>query len=193
MKTVNAVILKVPDHVNTLTPKDRAVFLSAHARKAAQCSANLIFIDDFECKKSASGVPLPQNGFFWSISHKPGYVGGVVAESPLGIDIEKMKPVTDALKAKLASPQEWHLDKTIDPTTLFFRFWTAKEAVLKALGIGLKGFGQCKIKRILSSFRTQLSFQGTLWQVEHFFFDQHIASITIDNDPIQWVLNPASC
>lgn len=166
--------------------------MSGLARKAVQCSANLKDLGPFHTHKSYSGIPVPVKGHYWSLTHKPEYVGGVVAEKPVGIDLEHIKPVSMALRAKLASPQEWRLGSTLDPILLFFRYWTAKEAVLKASGVGLKGLGQCRVLDIPSIVQLRLTFCGALWEVSHFFFDNHIVSIVNPGFDIRWVLKSDS-
>ena len=58
----------------------------------------------------------------------------------MGIDIEQVRSVKDGVMAKIADEQEWALAGGKAPES-FFRFWTAKEAVLKAMGVGFTGLG----------------------------------------------------
>ena len=81
---------------------------------------------------------------------------------------------------------EWGLaDKT---ATTFFRYWTAKEAVLKAAGIGLKDLAKCRIIRILNDHHLDLDYGGQKWKVEHRFFNGHIASVIKNGFEIDWTI-----
>lgn len=185
-RTIYPVILAVPDAAKKLTPKERVQFLSGHARRAVEISAEKSRIPLGQLMQDERNAPLPFNGNFWSITHKPEYVGAVVAPSPIGIDIEKICARTKSLFEKTASDAEWALaDKT---ATTFFRYWTAKEAVLKAAGIGLKDLSKCRIVRISSDRHLDLEHDGHKWKVEHRFFDGHIASVTQNNFRINWTI-----
>mgnify|MGYP001099690516 CR=1 FL=1 len=63
-------------------------------------------------------------------------------DTPVGIDIERLKPLThlEKLCQRCLTHQESEtvLGLAIQPAThRFLRYWTAKEAVLKAMGLGL--------------------------------------------------------
>jgi len=83
-----------------------------------------------------------------------------------------VRPVRPGLMERITDAEERRL---ADPVTdlVFFRFWTAKEAVLKALGIGLRGLADCKIFRIVNETSLILSCHQTYWRVEHAFCDNH--------------------
>jgi 4'-phosphopantetheinyl transferase len=132
-------------------------------------------------------APLPCNGTFWSITHKTEYVGGVVAPSPIGIDIEKIYARTQSLFPKTASEAEWALaDKS---TATFFRYWTAKEAVLKAAGTGLKGLSRCRVIRIRDDHHLDIEYENKKWQVAHTYFEGHIASIVQNHFQVDWTIS----
>jgi len=181
------VILAVPEAVNKLTPKERVRFLSGHARRAVEISAEKSRIPLGELLQDERNAPLPFNGNFWSITHKPQYVGAVVAPSPIGIDIERISERAPSLFQKTASDAEWALADTT--ATTFFRYWTAKEAVLKAAGIGLKDLIRCRVVRILNDHHLDLEHNGKKWKVEHRFFDGHIASVIKNDFKIDWTIN----
>jgi len=186
--TIYPVILAVPAAVRKLPPKERVQFLREQARRAVEISAAKSRIPLGKLLQDERNAPLPFNGNFWSITHKPQYVGAVVAPSPIGIDIEEICERQESLFQKTASDGEWGLaDKT---ATTFFRYWTAKEAVLKAAGIGLKDLAKCRIVRILNGHRLDLEYGGKKWKVEQRFFNGHIASVIKNNFQILWMINP---
>ena len=130
-QSIYPVILPVPHAKKTLTGKDKVRFLSNFAREALKISAQYRGITLGELTKDENGAPVPKDGRHWSITHKSEYVAGVAAPYRIGLDIEKIKPCSQGLFNKTASDEEWQLWDT-DPQILFFRYWTSKEAVLKA-------------------------------------------------------------
>ena len=142
--TIFPVILAVPAANWQLKGREKTVSLSGHARRALQLSARKSGIILAELLKEENGAPLPFSGNYWSLTHKSDYVGGVVAGFRIGIDIERIRPIQKALYRKTANDDEWRLSGE-DPVQLFFRYWTAKEAVLKAAAVGLKDLTKCRV------------------------------------------------
>lgn len=90
------------------------------------------------------GKPFVKNsGLFFSYSYRTHF--GLLAiskHSEVGVDIEKMKPLQDAptFAAFSFSPKERDLIFASPPDRFqdtLFTFWTFKEAIIKALGVGL--------------------------------------------------------
>ena len=186
---LNPVILPVPEGVQKFKPRDRVLYLSRHARRALERSAAKSGIRAGELLKDANGMPQPFDGTFWSITHKTQYVGGVVAPTPIGLDIERIRDFSRGLFRKTAAEQEWALANTEEKSLLtFFRFWTSKEAVLKATGIGIKDLLKCKVRQILDERHLIIYYEGKDWLIEHFFYDRHIASIVQNSCCIDWTI-----
>lgn len=82
---------------------------------------------------------------FFNLSHSEGMAVLAVGEVPVGVDIEHIGPLhegvaeaffsADESRALAAMPRE-------DRVHAFYRCWTAKEALLKALGVGLSLSGK---------------------------------------------------
>lgn len=138
-----------------------------------------------EFLKSSEGVPEPDGSVYWSVSHKREYVAGVVAPYPAGIDIEKIRPCSSALISRVAEASEWELSTEI-PQIRFFRFWTAKEAVLKAEGVGFAGFSSCRIHSVESDSSLTLDYLTRRYRVEQIFFRGHLATVVCGGLPISW-------
>jgi len=139
-------------------------------------------------EKDERGAPLPVNGLWWSVTHKSDYVAGVVARQRIGIDVEKITPFSPSLLNKIVSPEERRLFSE-DPPTLFFRCWTAKEAVLKAEGKGLADMSRCRIEAVLSDTELAVVIHNTRWLVEHWFFNDHLAAVVKSGfGRVQWTL-----
>jgi 4'-phosphopantetheinyl transferase len=190
-RTLFPVILAVPDEVRGVQPKDRVVYLSRHARRALKLAARKSEVRLGELVKDDNGVPQPFDGIHWSISHKTRYVCGVVAPLPIGIDIERVRDFSAGLYQKTATDEEWALaDMETDSVMAFFRYWTAKEAVLKATGIGIKDLLKCRVNHIIDDMHLQIQYDGQDWLIEHFIFNDHVASIVKSDFQIQWIINP---
>ncbi|MBW2619724.1 MAG: 4'-phosphopantetheinyl transferase superfamily protein [Deltaproteobacteria bacterium] len=179
------VILPVPDKEQQLKGREKVSFLSKHAREALEISAKKSHIKLSELKKDEKGVPLPFNGHYWSLTHKLKYVAAVIAPAPIGIDIEKIRPCSKALFKKTAHDNEWELSDT-DPFILFYRYWTSKESVLKASGTGIKDLSKCRIIQIIDDNHLVIDYRNQEWLIEHFYFDEHIASIVKNDFDVEW-------
>jgi 4'-phosphopantetheinyl transferase len=187
--TLYPVILPVPEEVRGYKPRDRVTFLSGHARKALGLCARKSGISLGELKKDQDDVPLPVDGVYWSLTHKAEYVGGVLSSQPVGIDIEKIQPCSRGLFRKTAGDAEWALaDQTTDEFTVFFRYWTSKEAVVKASTMGIKDLLKCRIHQIVDDHHLEIDYLNKRWKIEHFYFDGHIASIVQNNFTIEWTI-----
>jgi len=182
------VILGVPDGIQTLSPRERVKFLSGHARAALAMSANFSRASLDELKKDPDGVPLPSNGYFWSLTHKPLFVGAVVSARPVGLDIEQIKPFHPGMYKKVAVETEWTLS-TGNRFFLFYRFWTSKEAVIKTHGTGLRDLLKCRVVEILDEKRLIIEYDGKPHYIEHRYFSGHIASIVETDSQVCWHLD----
>lgn len=89
---------------------------------------------------TADGEPLPLQFNLAHSSHRA--MLAVAAAGEIGIDIEKIRPVKslDGIVAKHFSPLERAAFQALpqeERLQAFFRVWTRKEAVVKAIGTGL--------------------------------------------------------
>lgn len=109
----------------------------------------------------------------------------------LGIDIEIINRKTDALALakRFFSPVEFQYlqaQSTEKQLTDFVRFWTAKEAYLKALGIGLQG----GLDQVVISLTDQPSFQNSdakNWTLKTFQPNvNHWGAIAVNTNPCEF-------
>ncbi|WP_319408211.1 4'-phosphopantetheinyl transferase superfamily protein [uncultured Desulfosarcina sp.] len=184
--TIFPVILTVSEADQRLSGRDKVKALSRLARSALMksCEKSGLHLNSFP--KNQKGVPLPVGGVHWSVTHKSDMVGGVASTSPVGMDLETIRPVSDALLAKVASEDEWKLVGG-NRQNNFFRFWTAKEAVLKAVGKGMAGLSRCRVAAIADDTYMTLTYDETRWPVAHYWFDDHVAALTARHFSVSWI------
>jgi phosphopantetheine--protein transferase-like protein len=74
----------------------------------------------------------------FSLSHCPEAVAAAVADTPVGIDIERMRHPSEALLRRVMNEQEQlQIQKAKQQDEMFIRLWTRKEALLKKNGTGI--------------------------------------------------------
>lgn len=191
---LHVVIQKVATGLDAQPIPERMETLSLLARQTARASAGLSRLELPEFPKSEKGVPLPCGDVYWSLTHKPAYVGGVAALAPVGVDLEFMRPIAMKIYDRIATNKEWQLaiNAGLDSRRGFFMFWTAKEALLKRLGVRqgfYKGLTDCLVEEINDdNTMTILSCDRKFYQVRYFEFDGHLAAICADNDNVDWHL-----
>ncbi len=100
-------------------------------------------------EKDERDAPRPSNGWHWSISHTSlgdqGLVAAAVSRSPVGVDVEAIALPSQEVAERTLGPQERRLFEKGDAALTFAQAWTAKEAVLKKLGLGLMAFSKVQI------------------------------------------------
>jgi len=184
--TLFPVIMPVVEPTHRLSGERKLDHLSRIAREALMLSAERTGVTLTELRQDKNGAPCPVSGNYWSVSHKPKYVAAVVSRARTGIDIEETKPRTESLFAYLAGDEEWKLTRKSWHT--FFRYWTAKEATLKAIGIGIAGLKTCRVVSIPDESHIILDYKGQTFIVEQIRHDNHIASVVKDDNQIEWVI-----
>ena len=184
--TIYPVILNVPHAKQALKGREKVRFLSEFAREALGRSAARLGVALPRLEKAENGAPLPVDGVHWSVSHKSRYVAAVAAPRPVGIDIEQIRPVKEGLADRIADPQEWHLFSG-DRQTAFFCCWTAKEAVLKAAGVGIAGLDDCRIISVEGPDRLMAVFRETTWRVGFHHFRRHLTAVAANGLRPSWI------
>ena len=131
-------------------------------------------------------------GVHWSISHTIAYVAAVAAGRPIGIDVEGIKELDLNVMKRIASSDEWALNtQPIDHFSC--RLWTAKEAVLKANGVGLAGLSACRIEEVVDDTELRLSYRGASWSASHFLeLAGFIATVSEPGRLVEWIVESSS-
>ncbi len=125
----------------------RATALAALAEAARTSGAQL-----GKLEKDARDAPLPSNGWHWTLSHTSlgnlGLVAAAVSRNPVGIDAEAVETPRPEIIEQALSKAERRLFRAEDEAIAFTRAWTAKEAVLKKLGLGLMSLSEVRIEDV---------------------------------------------
>ena len=107
-----------------------AVYLFRHALQAETGIINLDYMKD------ERGKPyIPGTNLHVSISHSKAGIACVIAEFPVGIDIEEVSRMKLMLARKICTPAELaQFDETECKQDFLCRLWTLKEANYKICG-----------------------------------------------------------
>ena len=102
---------------------------------------NQLFLDNFNLKHlkyTKYGKPFLDNKIDFSISYSNESVFlGFILNGIIGIDVEKQMKTDYSVYKDFFTKREWDLiTSNAFPESIFFRLWTRKEAVAKALGYG---------------------------------------------------------
>ena len=189
--TLFPVILPVIEDISKLPGKEKVALLSRVSREALKLSAEKSGVIVGELYKDENDVPIPFSNYYWSVSHKPKYVAAVISNNKIGIDIEEIQPRSESLFSYVATGEEWELSQEKSWDTLF-RYWTAKEATLKAIGIGISGLKTCRIISVPDEGHIILDYQNRLFKVEQLRYKNHIVSVLKDKNKIKWII-PEGC
>ena len=182
------VVLAVPDAVADRCGRDRHRQLQTLARQAVLRAAKRAghLLERFD--QDPNGAPRPWGGIFWSLSHKPSRVAGVTAAAPVGIDLETLRPMAAGMYARTGQAAEWDALGGRTPAN-FFRLWTAKEAVLKAVGTGLRDLGRCGLIDVADG-ELVMTHAGRRWTVRQRLFGSHLVAVTAASDfSVEWDLS----
>ncbi len=82
---------------------------------------------------------ISPKGVYFNLSHSGEWTVIAISDSEVGVDVQQVKPVDMRLaKRFFAEDEQRQIEEAGEGVTeLFYRFWTVKEAYLKALGTGL--------------------------------------------------------
>ncbi|MBQ8015551.1 MAG: 4'-phosphopantetheinyl transferase superfamily protein [Clostridia bacterium] len=84
------------------------------------------------------GKPCLPEGPFFNLSHSGDKVVLLVSDRPSGVDIEQIAPWSEAVAKRVFTPKEQKWLEAQSGTDAFYRLWTAKESIMKALGLGFR-------------------------------------------------------
>ena len=118
-------------------------------------------IGDWEYNEHGKPFVKAKDDLYFSISHCKEAIAVVVADEPVGIDIEGIRHASDELIEQVMNEEEKEKERVkrlgsrVERDRAFTRLWTQKEAVLKAQGTGIQSFEQLKDVLKQSAFSVQ--------------------------------------
>lgn len=117
-------------------------FLSLGAGVLLERGLRNLGIADFSFSFGEHGKPYlaDNSSVFFSLSHSGTLAACVFYHKEIGLDIQKIKSVSEKLIKKVTTQTEYDYLMSCDEEkrkTLFFRLWAAKESYLKYRGKGL--------------------------------------------------------
>lgn len=86
------------------------------------------------------GKPYMKNttNYHFSLSHSGNCISFIGYDSPIGIDVEQISTGNLDIAKRFFTDNEFHyINSSNDSTSAFYEIWTAKEAYVKLLGLGL--------------------------------------------------------
>lgn len=151
--------------IDTVT-RGRVDKMRAEARKATLAGRALLRKgirelfgrDDYELTYNENGKP--ELDFCWfSISHSGDTVVCVIADTPVGVDIERMREIRSSEHYPLFTADEAErINRSGKPSEMFLRLWTQKEAYVKMKGGAMSRDGGIDIERVQDVvFQTEIS------------------------------------
>lgn len=133
---------------DSLSPSRRAHIDSFRHRGARRQSlAGELLLRKLLAKLGIDAIPerLPNgqpvlrgSDAFVSIAHCDECVACAVSQAPIGIDVERIRPVKPGMIQRVCTPEE--MAYVQDAADRFFEIWTAKEGYFKMMGTGITDF-----------------------------------------------------
>ncbi len=103
---------------------------------------------DLELRRLPNGKPyLP--GLHFNLSHSGAWAVCAVSDGPVGVDLERERPLRSPVERKLTAAEQSYLSM-LDPgqrQSAFFDLWVLKEAALKQTGEGLSALSRVEVTR----------------------------------------------
>ena len=120
-------------------PRRQAVAAYLLLRKALREMYGIHDAPVFEYDANGKPSILGHPEIFFNLSHCRKAVACVVADSPVGIDVEETCRFSDSIARYTLDDEEYESVVKVDnPSQAFIRLWTMKEALLKYTGEGLR-------------------------------------------------------
>lgn len=157
----------------------RVAAQSAAARRALARAAEELGLGPLLLTKSERGAPrVDRPGWHTSLAHTRSLALAVLAERPVGADIEDLRAPRLTKLQRFFEPGELARLGSFDPKELA-ALWSAKEAALKLAGVGIEELGQ-----VVLLGRTPdglaLSHRSTPRRVVHREVDSHLVALCVD-------------
>lgn len=90
----------------------------------------------------------------FNLSHCSRAAACVVADYPVGIDVQEIAPVdAEVARFVLSEDEQVLLRDSDEPEVLFARYWTQKEACVKLRGVATDGEARCPSETVVNRLR----------------------------------------
>jgi 4'-phosphopantetheinyl transferase len=105
---------------------------------AAGLMLRSVFGEDDASRMTVSqfGKPILPKGLYFNLSHSGNKVVLLADERSVGVDVELMTPCSKSVAKKVFTTVEQNWLRCQATDEAFFRLWTGKESIMKALGLG---------------------------------------------------------
>jgi 4'-phosphopantetheinyl transferase len=137
--------------------------------------------------KPLLAAKFADSGLFFNLSHSQDLgLCGVTYQRLIGVDLEYIRSMSDLenIAQRFFLPREYEVIKSLPPEKkqqVFFRYWTCKEAYLKATGDGLVQLEQIEIE-LTPTKPAQLLVWGN-WQLRELIpADNFAAAVVVANN-----------
>jgi len=131
-----------------------------------------LYYNDFNC-------PLWRRDIHFNIAHSGNIVGCAFSETlKIGLDIEKIRPINlKDFEYILNNLDHENIAKAVNPYDAFFKIWTIKEAVTKAIGKGLA----IDVQQIYI-YEDWAELDGIKWYYKRLNLAEHFAAHLVMNE-----------
>ncbi|MEH2323380.1 MAG: 4'-phosphopantetheinyl transferase HetI [Nostoc sp.] len=126
------------------------------------------------------------SGLEFNLSHSQGLgLCAVNCTRQIGVDLEYIRPMSDleALAKRFFLPREYEMLRSLSPNQqqeVFFRYWTCKEAYLKATGDGLSQLEQVEVSLTPTEpAKLQISEDWSLFELVP--ANNYVAAVAVEN------------
>ncbi|HEV7333468.1 MAG TPA: 4'-phosphopantetheinyl transferase superfamily protein [Flavisolibacter sp.] len=127
-------------------------------------------------------ISKDERPLFFNLSHSGNWVLIAIGLSASGVDVEAINQaieVEELSAACFSAEEQQALQKASDPLPAFYTFWTRKEALLKATGIGLiNELSHFSCLNGFNSVTANIIRSNKDWNIQSFRLDEgHFASV----------------
>ncbi|MBW4453625.1 MAG: 4'-phosphopantetheinyl transferase superfamily protein [Nostoc indistinguendum CM1-VF10] len=126
------------------------------------------------------------SGLAFNLSHSQGLgLCAVNCTRQIGVDLEYIRPMSDleALAKRFFLPREYEMLRSLSPNQqqeVFFRYWTCKEAYLKATGDGLSQLEQIEVSLTPTELaKLQITEDWSLFELVP--ANNYVAAVAVEN------------
>lgn len=129
---------------------------------------------------------IHEEPFHYNLSHSGEWVVCAANDSPVGADVEQIKPIDYEVARRFFSPSEYAglMNRPEEERLPFFyRLWTLKESYIKAVGQGLSiplNSFSCRISE--TSGAALIEAPGQLYYLRTYSLDQYMVSVCAMRD-----------